>query len=205
MLQTCALARHETITHWLPRHSTGLVNKIQTSYATAQLLMEAGKGHWCRVREESVEVKGKGVLQTYWIVPNAAVPSENCETKQGVQFALAQKEDRLVNWMTQLLLEHMKQVVARRKALDLQDATSDNDLFFQPSRDHTSLEEVRKFIRLPKFDSKIARMEEKVYSREVLIDDVVVDQLHGFVAAIASMYRDNPFHNFEHAAHVTMA
>jgi hypothetical protein len=30
-------------------------------------------------------------------------------------------------------------------------------------------------------------------------------QLHNYVATIASLYRDNPFHNFEHASHVTMS
>jgi hypothetical protein len=31
------------------------------------------------------------------------------------------------------------------------------------------------------------------------------DQLEDYVSAVASMYRDNPFHNFEHASHVVMS
>jgi hypothetical protein len=34
---------------------------------------------------------------------------------------------------------------------------------------------------------------------------VVLDQLEDYVSAVASMYRDNPFHNFEHASHVVMS
>jgi hypothetical protein len=33
----------------------------------------------------------------------------------------------------------------------------------------------------------------------------VHDQLSSFVSSIASMYQDNPFHNFEHVSHVTMS
>lgn len=33
----------------------------------------------------------------------------------------------------------------------------------------------------------------------------VVEQLYDYVSNIAAMYRDNPFHNFEHASHVTMS
>jgi hypothetical protein len=35
--------------------------------------------------------------------------------------------------------------------------------------------------------------------------DEVTSQLHNYVSTIASLYRDNPFHNFEHASHVTMS
>jgi 3'5'-cyclic nucleotide phosphodiesterase len=37
------------------------------------------------------------------------------------------------------------------------------------------------------------------------LSEVVVKQLRNFVAEIASLYNDNPFHNFEHASHVTMS
>jgi hypothetical protein len=30
-------------------------------------------------------------------------------------------------------------------------------------------------------------------------------QLSSFVSSIAALYQDNPFHNFEHASHVTMS
>jgi hypothetical protein len=33
----------------------------------------------------------------------------------------------------------------------------------------------------------------------------VVEQLHDFISNVAALYTDNPFHNFEHASHVTMS
>jgi class 3 adenylate cyclase len=40
--------------------STGLPNRIHVSQDTAELLIEASKGHWVTAREELVSAKGKG-------------------------------------------------------------------------------------------------------------------------------------------------
>lgn len=47
--------------------STGKRGMIQLSQETADLLKEAGKEHWLVAREDLVEAKGKGSLQTYWL------------------------------------------------------------------------------------------------------------------------------------------
>jgi class 3 adenylate cyclase len=46
-------------------------NRIQCSEATAVLLISAGKELRVRPREDLVQAKGKGEVQTYWIVPRA--------------------------------------------------------------------------------------------------------------------------------------
>ena len=48
--------------------STGEKNRIQVSEKTADLLSQAGKGHWLIPREDVVEAKGKGMLKTFWLV-----------------------------------------------------------------------------------------------------------------------------------------
>ena len=48
--------------------STGMSNRIQISQSTAQLLLEAGKGAWIVPREDLVHAKGKGSVQTYWVI-----------------------------------------------------------------------------------------------------------------------------------------
>jgi class 3 adenylate cyclase len=48
--------------------STGEKNRIQLSSATAEIIRRAGKGHWLLPREDLVEAKGKGMLQTYWLI-----------------------------------------------------------------------------------------------------------------------------------------
>jgi hypothetical protein len=65
------------------------------------------------------------------------------------------------------------------------------------------LNEVAEVIALPKFDAAAASRAKDYH--DVVLDNVVMEQLHDLVAEIASTYRDNPFHSFEHACHVTMA
>lgn len=50
--------------------SRGLPDRIQISSDTADLLRQAGKESWLTPREEMIDVKGKGMMQTYWL--NAA-------------------------------------------------------------------------------------------------------------------------------------
>jgi class 3 adenylate cyclase len=47
--------------------STGEKNRIQISGVTADLICDAGKGHWFIPREDLVDAKGKGKLQTFWL------------------------------------------------------------------------------------------------------------------------------------------
>lgn len=47
--------------------SNGQRERIQLSSTTAELLAKAGKGHWINPREDKVEAKGKGEMQTYWL------------------------------------------------------------------------------------------------------------------------------------------
>lgn len=47
--------------------SNGLPNLIQASEQTAELIKAAGKGIWLTARDELVQAKGKGAVQTYWV------------------------------------------------------------------------------------------------------------------------------------------
>ena len=52
--------------------STGQKGRIQVSQATADILTDAGKAHWLTKRAERVEAKGKGSLQTYFVMPTSS-------------------------------------------------------------------------------------------------------------------------------------
>jgi class 3 adenylate cyclase len=54
--------------------STGVPNHIQVSESTADSLARADKGHWLQLRDKKVEVKGKGLMQTYWAEPTPFSP-----------------------------------------------------------------------------------------------------------------------------------
>jgi len=213
--------------------STGAPSRIQLSSETADLLIAAGKSNWIREREEKVRAKGKGELQTYWLEVrhegsasvtsgssnsdlgerndlNMPQPAAQIKSSAPTARPLDAKAKRLVDWNCDQMVRLLKYVVARRKAqghcADATVATEEsNGLHSTNLRKNvgTVLEEVREIIMLPKFDPRVYRNHDDPGSVE--LDDDVLQQLHDYVSTIATLYRDNPFHNFEHASHVTMS
>ena len=121
---------------------------------------------------------------------NKPVPemSNLLQSKESNMFAM--KEARLVNWIVDLLHEHVKKLVAMRKS-----GTRRECVQYTSTNGQTSLDEVAEVIRLPRFDEKSFQAAEG--SNKVTILPVVVQQLSDYVTAIASMYHnDNSFHNF---------
>ena len=47
--------------------STGMPGKIQVSETTAEALRSRGKAHWLQKRSGTVQAKGKGEMETYWL------------------------------------------------------------------------------------------------------------------------------------------
>lgn len=190
---------------------------IQCSQATAKLLLNAGKGNWLQQRENSVFAKGKGTLATYWIAQNdmATSPDWNGSeshfsislsciggsvTESGDIIA-SDKRGRLIDWLTKIIVDRIRPMIARRQALGLKPADSPEDLVYYTQEGKTCLDEVKEFIELPKF---VANLSENV-TNAVKVAFSVRRQIREYVLEVANMYHDNPFHNFEHAAHVTMA
>jgi hypothetical protein len=105
--------------------STGVRNKIQCSQATADIIAQSGKQHWLKLRPDGVAAKGKGVLTTYWLNPNVRVETESTltdETGSSLDDGDAQvapspltglnlKQERLVDWMVELLLDPIRKMV----------------------------------------------------------------------------------------------
>ncbi|CAB9519134.1 Receptor-type guanylate cyclase gcy [Seminavis robusta] len=193
---------------------TGVPEKIQVSHATANLLTAAGKGHWLESRDDSIVAKGKGVLNTFFVDPtrqedgttSAKVSSRVAKSASEMK---AKKQKRLVQWMTEVLLERLRQIVARRDKV--QGGSFKEEAQANKSAPTTAaasvgsgipMDEVVEAIKLPDFDDNAVTEEDLSF---VHIPEVVVDQLRAHVTAIAESYQDNPFHNFEHACHVTMS
>ena len=69
------------------------------------------------------------------------------------------------------------------------------------SEEFSLLDQVQEVIKLPTFDP--SGVDKGTFRAE--LSPLVKSQLHDYVARIAAMYQDVPFHNFEHASHVTMS
>ena len=253
--------------------STGLKDKIQISQDTADLLVEAGKTHWFTKRDELVKAKGKGELQTYWLVSaggggrrqsmelggNGTVTRRNSigaprrgsmggrrvslgggsrapssqhsnsgnsnehtqpnEPKQNPALimgaVLSKKEKRLVDWNCELLQQLLRQIVARRnfvknssRRINVPFTAMMSELpkiggMMMGNGNTMPLDEFLEVINLPEFD--VAAYHASTDAKHITLDASIVTQLRRYVTILASKYRDNPFHNFDHASHVAMS
>jgi class 3 adenylate cyclase len=200
--------------------ATGAKNKIHLSQETANLLIEADKADWVKPRETMVTAKGKGKLQTYWLDFDS-IPSQIRLSKPRSQPNLSQvlrsaalggefglsgqaatrdKMERLIDYNTQVLMQFLKKMTAMRGVRS--DRKSRAVSFTPPTRvsSGTVLDEVKEVIALPSHPAKYQTDPDMV---ELSME--VKRQLRDFVATVASMYQDNPFHSFDHASHVTMS
>ena len=219
--------------------STGARNRIHISQDTADLLKSAGKSHWLTEREDKVVAKGKGELATYWLelrgdtaksshsgssgdssshddealsIPQPVSRQSFIANPDGQseQTVLSEKYKRLIGWNTEILLNVLREVVAKRNALQSMPSSSAKLSALEldsKNRTTTVLEEVQEVITLPQFDAKNAAklQDQKKIMAQTKLEDKVSEQLHEYLETIAALYRLNPFHNFEHASHVTMS
>jgi len=208
--------------------STGERGRIQVSEETADLLVASGKKHWLIQRADIVHAKGKGALKTFWLVdeknssdtrsnndtsvveysPGTSQPmahsaaahmKDNADTR-----GLDSKTERLINWNVDVMRRLLKKVVARRISRGQAHLRVPRAVESEMENYSGSvLSEVKEIISLPEYDGNEHKNEPDPDTID--LDDVVKKELGDYVASIASMYRFNPFHSFEHASHVTMS
>ena len=202
--------------------TTGKANRIHISQETGDLLQQHGKGHWLQIRHEKVEAKGKGKLSTYWLDLKSAADSgtkesssngggrddgtEGMEHDQNQQVVLDEKAGRLVKWNVDILSRYLRKIVARRMASHGPGEYPQKLLteeILDRRQEGTILDHTQDIISMPHFSEQVEKR--RVDPESIQLDEKVLDQLNKYVQTMAAMYRENPFHNFEHATHVTMS
>jgi hypothetical protein len=208
--------------------SNSIKDRIQVSQKTADLLVAGRKGHWLTARDTLVDAKGKGKMQTYWLELNmspdyseteeATEASNSCgdlEASEGNYDDIRPLETlrckRLVEWNAAMFEQLLQQVVLHHQATTSNGYAKKTLQKTNPTISSTSSQsstsmvrdEVVEILNLPEFDSKRAAVSSLDHDLE--LSPSVKSQLHSFIWAIARTYRQNPFHNFEHASHVAMA
>ena len=189
--------------------------RIMVSQKTADLLTEAGKGHWLTPREDLVQAKGKGAMQCYWCLPKSGTGSvvsgvsrASSLGNSNSELSVIAKPDsttsfkRLVDWNVDAFLRLLTKLVAHRTVHSIPTnelpSGATEQFSLSPPR-----EEVTEVISLPKFDASKTTRDTAVDSVE--LDESVKQQLSEYIEAIAKSYQKNPFHGFEHASHVCMS
>lgn len=199
--------------------STGQRGRIQVSQETADLLMAGGKSHWLKPREDLVVAKGKGELKTYWLDPT----KKRRHTKTHKDIRVAQdialddgnsnpmlgssgeapfddKYSRLIDWNVDVLLHHLARVISSRSRSPSRGSlvNHSSEVALLPA----AINDVAEVVALPPFDADASKFR-RARPDVSMLQQTRVD-LHEYVKRIAITYRDVPFHNFEHASHVTL-
>jgi hypothetical protein len=208
--------------------SSGERNRVQLSQATADLLAKAGFSKMIAARDQKIFVKGKGEMQTYWLRTSKSIRtykkrsepmttekmatvneseevSDDISDEDGLLFSVDNvegmtKTERLVEWNVEVLSSLLQQTIASRGEFTgtiepLSSAEASIGL------GETVLEEFIPIIPLKRFDTD--NLKNRRRSSSVEIGEEAKSQLRNYLSKISDMYSDNPFHNFEHASHVT--
>jgi hypothetical protein len=154
--------------------------------------------------------KGKGEMQTYWLVTKSGSTSFTADTDgdniEDSNLNLADeldfsgkggRQERLIGWNVEIFARLLKQIVAMRG--------SDRDMEsfnfkIKKHDDDTILDEVKEIITLPSKPRKFKRD-----PNSVELSPMALSQLTDYIRAISSLYRNNPFHSFQHASHVAQS
>ena len=215
----------ETVDTTYQMLTSGKPNKIHVSVETAELLNLAGRSDWITARKDLVLVKGKGEMSTFWIKPKkclatmdafksdaSTVSETTCDSTgswgdasvDSRRKAGANDFESLVEINFSILLGYLKHIQACRnttwKSFSKKGNCPEEDL----GMGDPIIEEAQEIVQIPGFDARSVRSR-KMDQEVIDLGEEVETQLRLYISSIASTYRDNPFHCFEHATHTTIA
>jgi hypothetical protein len=171
----------------------------------------------CLVNMTVVYAKGKGELQTYWLDIGANAGSStgrDSSSDAGSEIVTELMADempgltssphnaktlRLIDWNVDVLVRLLKQIVAHRSCVKWQPKGSRATIEsrFLTGERSMPLDEVQEIIVLPNFEASIGPNRDV---ESIVLEAAVIEQVRDYVSNVATMYRANPFHNFEHVS-----
>lgn len=174
-------------------------NKIHCSQETADLLKAKEHDQWVVRREEQVDVKGKGKLQTFFLYlggESRGSPTSSTDQTHDLSSGVGcieSKTERLIEWNVEVLCGLLRSVIARREAMNKHGKKWES-IGKAPSSNGMVLDEVKEIITLPEYQR--SAIKKNVDPDSIVLDQGVVKQLTALVRKIAGTYRSNSFHNF---------
>eukprot|EP00934_Nitzschia_sp_Nitz4_P007763 Nitzschia sp. Nitz4//scaffold37_size175936//118664//127302//NITZ4_002057-RA/size175936-augustus-gene-0.10-mRNA-1//1//CDS//3329549821//7753//frame0 len=190
--------------------TSGEAGRIHMSYQTAELLTSSGQSRWVVPRGDLITAKGKGVIRTYWLLQEEEVlanghHNDHDEEGEGHDVhgiggwgtaAVGHKShNRLVDWNVDVLYHLLEEVVAKRR----QETPAAKGEAGVGSGGGVGLDLRKSLVTLYPEAGPTGKF------TKAEIDPMVKEQLRAFVTTIALMYRNHPFHNFQHASHVMLS
>lgn len=193
--------------HWITPREEAVVAKGKGELATYWLQISfggsQGTASLCSETEwtEAPDGSGLGIQEVGGHLQRSL--SQQMLQATATQIPSAERHARLVEWNAELLMRLLKVIIAhrldsRKKADDWEEICTLEESYKE--REALVMEEVVEVIELPSFTQA-----GEIHPENVDLSPIVVQQVKSFVETISFMYRDNPFHNFEHASHVCMS
>lgn len=210
--------------------STSTPNRIQISEETRDILVASGKEDWTKPRDSKVVAKGKGELQTYWLVlgsqsGSTTSSSTNVENEQS---NTDEKEHMLLKNATETAFTSTAITAA---SFNQHDPASQRLIFWNAENllvtVHNILRKRSMEPMVKKQASNKLTLDSKAgttpldeakdlidfpklsvmgkHEKPITVDNVVAEQLVHLVTTISTMCNKNSFHNFAHASHVTQS
>lgn len=175
--------------------ATGIKGQIQMSTVTANLLVEAGKGHWVVPRHDKVLAKGIGVMQTAFLTVKPGSSNGGDESESACSCSsLHDMEDgdthgkhvALVDWHTETLAQFLKVVVAENNTgnvvnADAKELTDAERTILKSGR--APISEITEHLLFPAVQD-LESVEEA--AEEVELGAMVMRQLSAFIWEIES-------------------
>jgi 3'5'-cyclic nucleotide phosphodiesterase len=150
-------------------------------------------------------------MTTFWLDCEGKSDSRSASSSDAARprfdkIAAEASNEGVIDWVCDTLLEPLKLVINGQQSTKKKNS---EDLIYKRAEGKTFLDETEEVITLPDFDATaitVSVTEDEGGTRDDSIwYNEVKKQLRMLVKAIATMYNNNPFHNFDHACHVTMS
>ena len=196
--------------HWCVRRQDKVVAKGKGELKTfwLELRGDTAKSSQSGSSDESDKEACPGQIPNQFLHREGAEARpdfHNSITTSSLPPTIAKKHDRLVNWNTDILLRMLKEIVARRHEAGTR---ANFSAVRRLEADHLHgvimvRDEIVDVIPLRNFD--VTACQTQIDPAGVELNEAVSEQLREYVTTIANLHRDNAFHNFEHASHVTMS
>jgi 3'5'-cyclic nucleotide phosphodiesterase len=186
--------------------TNSLPGKIMCSQKTRDLLVDAGREDWTIQRDDLIEVKGKGQMCCYWIVHQSDRGYRNRGEKL-FERGSKQEIERQVSWLSETFVGMINDMLHERKVTNARVRKTDAITHTVQFQKHPR-SEVTESINLSQKKKNPSNNKSKNRRKSTatkLVTQEVSKQVSKYIDIIANLYRNNPFHNFEHACHVAMA
>lgn len=206
----------DTVDMAIKMESSGTPGYIHASKATADLLIQAGKLGWLQKREEPVAIKGKGEVTSFWVSmgTESDIQSSDSEDRSLPESEGCHDRDqirRLVRWNVEVIYSHLERVTATHYqshddstllADRMEVYKAEEEILEGRSSETGVIDEMSEILPLQEVNVESLIDLDKT---KVVVHHRVREQLTDFVFRIADLYRNVPFHNFEHVSHVVMS